>query len=99
MLYTKLVLFITIIAILTIPAIIPDVFGDGGAQAPAISFGDMEVTVITQLTPSDITVGEADSANLQIRFFDTITNENLEKVTYLEMEELKHQLYHLVTWK
>jgi len=50
-LYPKLVLSITIIAIFTIPAIIPDVFGDGGAQAPAISFGDMKVTVITQLTP------------------------------------------------
>ncbi len=82
MLYHKFVLFITIIGIFTIPAIIPDVFGDGGAQAPAISFGDMEITVSTQLTPSDITVGEVDSANMQVRFFDTITNENLEKVTY-----------------
>ncbi len=29
-----------------------------GDQAPPISFGDMEVTVRTQLSPSDITVGE-----------------------------------------
>ncbi|MCH6586362.1 MAG: peptidase [Thaumarchaeota archaeon] len=80
--YRQFALFITIIGIFTIPVIIPDVFGDGGAQAPAISFGDMEITVSTQLTPSDITVGEVDSANMQVRFFDTITNENLEKVTY-----------------
>ena len=42
----------------------------------------MEVTVRTQLSPSDITVGELDSANMQIRFFDTLTDTNLDKVTY-----------------
>jgi hypothetical protein len=84
MLYNKFALFITIIGVFTIFAIIPDAFGHGlgGDQAPPISFGDMEVTVRTQLTPSDITVGEIDSANMQIRFFDTLTDKNLDQVTY-----------------
>jgi hypothetical protein len=34
------------------------------------------------LDPSDITVGELDSTNMQIRFFDTLTDKNLDKVTY-----------------
>ena len=82
--YQKFALFITIIGIFTIPALIPDVFGHGlgGDQAPPLSFGDMEVTVSTQLNPSDITVGEVSSANMQIRFFDTLTDTNLDKVTY-----------------
>ena len=77
-------LLIIVIGIFTIPTIIPDGFahGLGGDQAPAISFGDMEVTVRTQLDPSDITVGDIDSANMQIRFFDTLTDTNLDKVTY-----------------
>ncbi len=83
LLYHKFALFITIIGVFTVSAIIPDAFGDGGgAQAPPLTFGDMEVTVRTQLSPSDITVGEVDSANMQIRFFDTLTDLNLEKVTY-----------------
>ena len=84
MLYNKFALFITIIGVFTISAIIPDAFGHGlgGDQAPPISFGDMEVTVRTQLSPSDITVGEIDSANMQIRFFDTLTDKNLDQVTY-----------------
>ena len=74
----------TIVAISTIPIIFPNAFGHGlgGDQAEPISFGDMEVTVRTQLSPSDITVGEIDSANMQVRFFDLITDENLDKVTY-----------------
>jgi hypothetical protein len=83
-LYNKFALFITIIGIFTVSAILPDAFGHGlgGDQAPPISFGDMEVTVRTQLTPSDITVGNVDSANMQVRFFDTLTDLNLDKVTY-----------------
>nr|AIF08654.1 hypothetical protein [uncultured marine thaumarchaeote KM3_31_G08] len=73
-----------IIGISTIPIILPNAFGHGlgGDQAEPLSFGDMEVTVRTQLNPSDITVGDIDSANMQIRFFDTLTDENLDKVTY-----------------
>ncbi len=80
----QIVLFIVVIGIFTIPTIVPDVFahGLGGDQAPAISFGDMEVTVRTQLDPSDITVGDIDYVNMQVRFFDTLTDENLDKVTY-----------------
>jgi len=60
------------------------VFGHGlGAdQAPPIDFAGMLVTVSTIMDPSDITVGEVDRANLQIRFFDQGTNTNLESVTY-----------------
>jgi len=80
----KFALLIAIIGIFTIPVVLPDVFahGLGGDQAEPLSFGDMEVTVRTQLSPSDITVGEIDSANMQIRFFDTLTDKNLDKVTY-----------------
>jgi len=84
LLYHKFALFFTIIGIFTVSAILPDAFGHGlgGDQAPPITFGDMEVTVRTQLTPSDITVGEVSSANMQVRFFDTLTDKNLDKVTY-----------------
>ena len=56
--------------------------GLGGDQAPAISFEGMEVTVRTDLTPSDITVGNIDDINMKIRFFDTLTDTTLEQVTY-----------------
>ena len=84
MLYSKVALFISIIGIFSIATVLPDAFGHGlgGDQAEPISFGDMEVTVRTQLSPSDITVGDIDSANMQVRFFDTLTDENLDKVTY-----------------
>ncbi len=82
--FKQIGLLIIVLGIFTIPALIPDVYahGLGGDQAPALSFGDMEVTVRTQLDPSDITVGDIDSANMQIRFFDTLTDTNLDKVTY-----------------
>jgi len=61
-----------------------DAFGHGlGAdQAPPISFEGMDVTVRTELTPYDITVGEIDDANMSVRFFDTLTNANLNDVAY-----------------
>ena len=84
MLYSKFALFIVVIGIFTVSAIIPDAFGHGlgGDQAPPLTFGDMEVTVRTQLTPYDLTVGEVISVNMQIRFFDTLTDKNLDKVTF-----------------
>ncbi len=84
MLYSKFALFISIIGIFSITAILPDALGHGlgGDQAEPLSFDDMLVTVRTQLSPSDITVGDVDSANMQIRFFDTVTDKNLDKVTY-----------------
>ena len=82
--YNKFALLIIVIGIFTIPIILPHAFahGLGGDQAEPLTFGDMEVTVRTQLSPSDITVGDVDSANMQIRFFDTLTDTNLDKVTY-----------------
>ena len=61
-----------------------DAFGHGlgGDQAEPLSFGDMEVTVRTELSPSDITVGDIDDINMSVRFFDTLTDETLDKVTY-----------------
>ncbi len=84
MLYTKLSLLFTIIGVFSISLILPDAFGHGlgGDQAKPISFDGMEVTVRTQLTPSDITVGEIESANMQIRFFDMLTDKNLKNITY-----------------
>ena len=80
----KFALIIAIIGIFTIPTLIPNVFGHGlgGDQAEPLTFGDMEVTVRTDLTPSDITVGTIDDVNMKIRFFDTLTDTTLEKVTY-----------------
>jgi len=75
---------IAIIGIFSVPLLATDVFGHGlgGDVAPPISFEGMQVTVSTQLTPSDITVGEVDSANMAVRFFDQTTDENLNSVTY-----------------
>jgi len=77
-------LLIAIIGIFTIPAFSSNAFGHGlgGDQAEPITFGDMEVTVRTDLTPSDITVGDVDEVNMKVRFFDTLTDKTLEKVTY-----------------
>ena len=83
-LYQKFVLLIIVMGVSTIPIILPDAFahGLGGDQAEPLTFGDMEVTVRTEIDPSDITVGDVDTANMQIRFFDTLTDKNLDKVTY-----------------
>ena len=80
----KFALIIAIIGIFTIPTLASDAFGHGlgGDQAEPISFEGMEVTVRTDLTPSDITVGEVDDVNMKIRFFDTLTDTTLDKVTY-----------------
>ena len=77
-------LLITAMAALGAPAALQSASGHGlgGDQAPPISFAGMEVTVRTDLTPSDITVGEIDDVNMKIRFFDMLTNITLEKVTY-----------------
>ena len=66
------------------PALAGDAYGHGlgGDVAPPIDFEGMSVTVSTQLDPSDITVGEIDTANMAVRFYDADTDETLEKVTY-----------------
>ena len=82
--YYKIIILSVLVALTGIPLLSSDVFGHGlGAdQAPPIDFGGMQVTVSTIMDPSDITVGQVDRANLQIRFFDQGTNTNLESVTY-----------------
>jgi len=83
-LYNKIIILSVLVSLTCIPLFSDDVFGHGlGAdQAPPISFAGMQVTVSTMMSPSDITVGQVDRANLQIRFFDQGTNTNLESVTY-----------------
>jgi len=54
----------------------------GGEQAPPISFGDKRVTVEATLSPSDFVPGKDAWAALKIRFFDSITDTNIERVTY-----------------
>lgn len=75
---------ITLIGIFSIPIVATDVFGHGlgGDVAPPINFEGTKVTVSTQLTPSDITVGEIKSANMAVRFFDQLSDENFKSVTY-----------------
>jgi len=77
-------LLFVLIGIVLIPPFVNDVFGHGlgGDVAPPIDFGEMSVTVSTQIDPSDLTVGEIDDVNLAVRFFDTLTDETLEQVTY-----------------
>jgi hypothetical protein len=80
----KFALILTILGVFTISTLTPSAFGHGlgGDQAEPLTFGDMAVTVRTELTPSDITVGDVDDVNMKIRFFDTLTDTTLEKVTY-----------------
>ena len=54
----------------------------GGSSAPPISFGAGEVTVSTTLIPADFTPEKYSDANLKIRFFDPMTNVNIESVSY-----------------
>lgn len=80
---TKFLLLFALFGIFSIPIFADNAFGHGGAeQAPSIDFGGMAVTVSTILNPIQLVAGEVDSANLEIRFFDTLTNENLDQVTY-----------------
>ena len=85
MLHSRLALLAAMAAIAIIPIAAQSVSGHGGPgcnQAPPISFSGMEVAVCTDLTPSDITAGNADSVNMKVRAFDTLTGTNLENVTY-----------------
>ena len=56
--------------------------GGGADQAPSVSFGGMDVTIRTVMTPADITAGQFEDANIGIRFFDERTDTNLRDVTY-----------------
>lgn len=54
----------------------------GGQAAPPVSFGDRQVTVSTSIDPVNFTPGKDNIADLKVRFFDSQTNLNIEKVTY-----------------
>ena len=54
----------------------------GGEQAPPISFGNGEVTVFSELFPSDFDPEVDSNTDLRIRFFDTTTGINIENVSY-----------------
>ena len=81
--YYHSLLFIAAVFV-TLPLLSEDAFGHGlgGDAAPPISFEGMQVTIFTELDPSDMTAGEVDSANISIRFYDMLTDLNLEQVTY-----------------
>ena len=81
----RMILFLIITGIFTISiTIIPDAFahGLGGDQAEPLSFGNMNVTVRTNLTPYDLTLGDINEVNMKIRFFDVDADLTLDKVTY-----------------
>ena len=80
-LYSKITLFLIIGIIISA---IPNAFahGLGGDQAEPLSFGNMNVTVRTDLTPYDLTLGDIDDVNMKIRFFDVDADLTLDKVTY-----------------
>jgi hypothetical protein len=54
----------------------------GGEAAPPVSFGNKKVTVATWIEPADFVPGKHTSANLKARFYDSVTNTNIDKVTY-----------------
>ena len=80
----QFVALLAVVGIFAASALIPSVYGHGlgSDQAEPLTFGDMEVTVRTEVNPSDITVGDIDEINMSVRFFDTLTDTTLEKVTY-----------------
>jgi hypothetical protein len=54
----------------------------GGEQAPPVSFGDGQVTVTASLIPADYVPNNDEDVNLKIRFFDLLTNTNIDNVSY-----------------
>ena len=53
-----------------------------GSLAPPIDFDGLKVAVSTTLFPEDFSYGDSKTTNLSIRFFNTETNLNIQKVTY-----------------
>jgi len=80
MLHYRNVLLLTIAVLFAVPLFFNDVLAD--EERPGIEFSGMNLVVNAELEPPYLTTNEADSKNLSIRIFDTITNKNLEKVTY-----------------
>jgi hypothetical protein len=54
----------------------------GGSAAPPVSFGDKQVTISAVLDPADFNPSKDTAAKLNVRFFDSKSNTNIEKVTY-----------------
>ncbi|WP_177318933.1 peptidase [Candidatus Nitrosotenuis cloacae] len=54
----------------------------GGSAAPPVSFGDKQVTISAALDPADFNPSKDSTAKLNVRFFDSKSNTNIEKVTY-----------------
>jgi len=77
-------LFLLLIFLVLITTTVPLTYAQhhGGEQAPPISFGDGEVTVTTSLIPPDFIPDSQSSVNLKIRFFDSLSNVNIESVSY-----------------
>ncbi len=80
MLYYRSVLLFTIVVLFTVPLFFNDVLAD--EERAGMEFSGMNLVVNAELAPPYLTANEADSKNLSIRIFDTITHRNLEKVTY-----------------
>ena len=76
-----------VIAVLAAFAAAPSVsesfgHGLGGDVAPPLDLGGRDVTVSTQLSPSDLSVEDAGEAAMAVRFFDVDKNEPFTNVTY-----------------
>ena len=56
--------------------------GLGGDVAPPLDLGGRDVTVSTQLTPSDLSAQEITEASMAVRFYDVETSVDFEDVTY-----------------
>ena len=80
--YDKIILSL-IIGTISVSAL-PNAFahGLGGDQAEPLSFENINVTVRTDLTPYDLTLGDIDEVNMKIRFFDIDADMTLDQVTY-----------------
>ena len=79
------ILLVVIAGTLAISAVLPAALGHNGwvgNHTPYISYEGMEVAVHVGVTPSDLTVGNIDEVNLKIRFFDLLTDNTLDQVTY-----------------
>ena len=75
---------IALAAALAAVAAVPDSLGHGlgGDVAPPLDLGGRDVTVSTQLTPSDLSADDVTEAAMAVRFYDVETNEDFERVTY-----------------
>ena len=85
MLDTKYLVFLGIFSLILIPLAHHEVFGHGNPgvdRAPAIDFGNRNVTVEARMNPSDMTVGDFSNAYMTLKFIDEDTEEAFRQVTY-----------------